>query len=606
MHHYIALIWPPRDQRLGHEAKRQIGALQRSGASWECLIHREGLSVYSRAPLDQGIGAYTLQGTSGAILGRLFSSDSPGKVRSVSELNSGLSVTKNARRLLGAYWGNYVAILHSSRDEETLVMRDCSGHIPCYYLCFHGLYVFFSDIRDTASFGIAFTINESYLASFILRQPLHVRETGLREVKELLAGDGVVISASGTDQHSVWNPRSAAASNVIDDYTHARALVLSATENVIRAWASVYDRILLYLSGGLDSAIVLGCLKRLGLSERVVCVNHYTEGSADDERYYARIAARQAGVVLEELPTVCDGRVFAEKLKVIPPDPKPDVPKTARILRLDEINDLANKFHCDTLWTGQGGDHIFLQVHNAYAATDYLMQHRFPLQLPAHIYHSAVLSGQSVWSVLAQAMRYKCGNDRVPDPFSTSGRSLVNKSVIDQSRAGFISLPWHDGTPRLPPGKQTQIDLLSDLLNRHKPLLMLERPYEHHPLISQPLIELSLRVPTYHLLRGGRQRSMARDAFADRVPDCILRREDKGCIQEQMRALLRGSAPLLRDTLLNGVLVSHGIIDRGPLEGILLHQDTYTSTQEFALFACIAAESWAQHWTTRTAFIAAA
>jgi asparagine synthase (glutamine-hydrolysing) len=249
------------------------------------------------------------------------------------------------------------------------------------------------------------------------------------------------------------------------------------------------------------------------------------------------------------------------------------------------------------LWTGQGGDHIFLQVHNAYAAADYLSQHRLPIGLPRQLYDSAVLSRQSVWSVLAEAVRYTIGNGRAPDPFFTSGRGLVHDSFLNDSIAGFAALPWHEGDPALPPGKQTQVDLLSDLLNRHKPLQMLERPYEHHPLISQPLIELSLRLPTYHLLRGGRQRSMARDAFADRIPDCILKREDKGCIHEQMRALLRGSAPLLRDSLLGGTLASRGIIDRDALDHVLLHESTYTASQEFALFACIAAEAWARHWT---------
>jgi asparagine synthase (glutamine-hydrolysing) len=486
-----------------------------------------------------------------------------------------------------------------------LVIRDCSGKLPCYYLKVFSLYVFFADIRDIQPLGLRFTLNTDYLALYIFQHPLHVRETGLREVSALLAGDSVSISPAGTSHQCLWDPRSISRDNVINDYTRAESELTSVTEEVIYSWGSLYDRILLRLSGGLDSAIVLGCLKRLKCADRVVCVNEYATGT-DDERMYAREAAETAGVPLIELPRVSDPAVFVHTIRRIPPDPTPDISKTVRMAALDSLNELAQNNHCDTVWTGQGGDHVFMALATAYPAVDFVMQHCLPLQLPSVLYDSAILSRQSIWSVLGQVLRYTWPRRTVPpSPFDYSGVTLMSKAAVAGIAEKSTTTPWRIGTGRFPPGKQTQIDLFFDLLNRHKPLMTLECPYECHPLISQPLLELSLRIPTYHLLRGGQQRAMARAAFADRIPLCIRTRDDKGSTRDQIRALIRGSGEMLRETLLEGKLVSLGILDRRSLERIIVTQETYKPTDVFALLGCIAIEMWATHWTTNTAEFAA-
>jgi hypothetical protein len=99
---------------------------------------------------------------------------------------------------------------------------------------------------------------------------------------------------------------------------------------------------------------------------------------------------------------------------------------------------------------------------------------------------------------------------------------------------------------------------------------------------------------------------MARAAFADRLPLCVLNREDKGSTIDQTRLLIRGSGNLLREILLNGTLVSLGILDRASLERIIVTQETYRPTEIFALLGCIAVEKWATHWTSSKEHVAVA
>src|SRR6185437_14353643 len=131
--------------------------------------------------------------------------------------------------------------------------------------------------------------------------------------------------------------------------------------------------------------------------------------------------------------------------------------------------------------------------------------------------------------------------------------------------------PWEADAADLPRGKQMQIRFLSQVVNRHRPIPRLERAPQHHPLLSQPLMEICLQIPTYLLLRGGRERALARQAFADRVPVEILRRRDKGSIVSHATEMLRRSEPFVRDLLLGGALAENNVIDRKELESFIVY-----------------------------------
>lgn len=107
-------------------------------------------------------------------------------------------------------------------------------------------------------------------------------------------------------------------------------------------------------------------------------------------------------------------------------------------------------------------------------------------------------------------------------------------------------------------------------------------------------MEVCLQIPTYLLLRGGRERGLARAAFADRVPSQILRRRDKGSIVSHATEMIRQSELFLRDLLLQGVLAEAGVIVRSELEPYLVRGQSFREEHLLPLLACIAAEVWAR------------
>jgi asparagine synthase (glutamine-hydrolysing) len=233
-------------------------------------------------------------------------------------------------------------------------------------------------------------------------------------------------------------------------------------------------------------------------------------------------------------------------------------------------------------------------------AADYVARRGIDAGLAKAVFDSANLSKEPYYSVLRSA--WKLGRGRAPwtsaDTPSCKNRKapFLNPDSLPHDLESYMAHPWTIEAADIPKGKQFQISILADVLNRHRPTPSIEPVDEHHPLLSQPLIELCLQIPTYDLLRGGRQRALARDAFADRVPREILLREDKGVTTTYVTDTIRRSQAFVNDLLMDGFLVRHQLICRDELDPYIVQGQSIGVEHFWPLLACIAAEMWVRRW----------
>jgi asparagine synthase (glutamine-hydrolysing) len=117
------------------------------------------------------------------------------------------------------------------------------------------------------------------------------------------------------------------------------------------------------------------------------------------------------------------------------------------------------------------------------------------------------------------------------------------------------------------------------------------------PLVSQPLVELCLRIPTYVLIKNGMDRATARRAFAPDLPPEIVKRRNKGRIDQHVRNLLDANLDFVRDFLMNGRLVKEGLLDRRNLE-LYLTRDRSPADYQYAeiLHEHLCIEAWLSRW----------
>jgi asparagine synthase (glutamine-hydrolysing) len=605
MYKYVAFIWDSHDADSSVIGKRLIAQFSVVHRKWNNRLFANGIAVFDCPPACPPLQAYVLSPALGVIFGRLFSAN-----QHMAAGQSGTAITaktttlicsSGGRELVTQYWGSYVAVLRDSENDVSYVIRDCSGKVPCYRAQYEGVHIFFSDIAALSGLSIpGLEIDWHYLANFIAFSEVQIRESALCGVKEVLAGECVAIRDGANEQQAIlWDPSAICREPLIEDYTDAAERLRETTQQCVDAWSSTYGRITHSLSGGLDSAIVLACLSRSSRRPVITCLNRFGAGGGEDERKYARLAARAANVELIEQSWDIENSTFDERLIAARPTPKPSIPFYVETLDAIFRDQLAQSTGSEGTWTGQGGDHLFWQVSDILGAADYIYHHRFGAKAFSIIRDTSRLSGVPFGSVLIKSVQLS--RDALPwRPADCDARkfSFVRRDLLAESGASRCMHPWTTGNEDLPKGKQAQIFFLAELLNRHRPSPFSDAAQEHHPLISQPLIELCLKIPIYVLVSGGRQRALARDAFAGYVPKEILAREDKGGTGARLAGQIRHSAAFLKDLLLDGVLVHERIVDRADIERHLLHGQPLKAQRLTSLLACISAESWARTWRT--------
>ena len=130
----------------------------------------------------------------------------------------------------------------------------------------------------------------------------------------------------------------------------------------------------------------------------------------------------------------------------------------------------------------------------------------------------------------------------------------------------------------------------------YDPLGSSSNPERVHPLMSQPLVELCLRIPTYILASRGWDRAIARQAFSEDVPREILRRRSKQGMHEDMAGILKRNIDTARELLLDGHLVNERLLDRKSVEVALSGGPTEDGNAAREIFDHLSTEVWLRSW----------
>jgi asparagine synthase (glutamine-hydrolysing) len=507
-------------------------------------------------------------------------------------------VRSEGRDLIDSYWGSYVAIVREDATSRTWIIRSPVGALPCLHTRYQDVDIYFSSILDGIGCGLlSFTVNWRYVARHLAKLS-QSGETGLNEISEVRSGECVDLDRTRNERrtHAYWNPLDAAREQAISDPARAVALVRSTVRNCVQSWASCHDTIVHQLSGGLDSSIVLSCLHDAPTNPRVICVNRYSLRSDSDEREYARLAARHVNRELIELHRDSDFRL--EDILDARPAEKPQDYLAQLGLTLPEAR-FAVAQGATGVFSGTYGDQLFYGTAYDLTPADYIHDHGLGQGLLPVVLSAARASHKSIWTVLRGATLKGLLRHRW-DPISTARpvNRLLREDTI-RSLIGPISAthPWYEPQRYVPPGKQLHI---FGLMNSHGFYLSfddLDDLYYTSPLLSQPLVELCLRIPTYVLCHNGWGREIERRAFAADIPTQIARRRSKGGQADFTAEVAKRNHVLIREVLLNGALVANGLLDRAELEKSFAGRSSGLDKGPARMSKVLSMEVWLKSWS---------
>ncbi len=601
MFRYLAFLWDPARPRAAGAAERLALRFRAASRDWDLAVGGRGLAVYCAGVRPGSMAPYLLHDGAGVVLGKLFARAGEGALASgeviLGARETAAIVSTEGRALVEHYWGRYVGFLHDAPGDRTWILRDPSGGLPCFMVASGPVTIVASSAEDWAPLSIPVSINWRYVAAHLASsQPLECTETGLNEVSSVHAGECVALHEGRVTCAFYWHPAEIA-SNALEDATDAVSTLRSTVRTCVRAWAACYDGVLHRLSGGLDSSIVLSCLHDAPARTRITCVNYYSQGSNTDERRYARLAARQARCELIEEER--DATVSLAAMLNASRSARPSVHVYSLHYGRAEAR-LGQARGASAIFSGEYGDALFYQNPAMLAAADFVHRHGFRPDLFGVALDVANVEGVSIWRVLRQAIV-----DGRPSKIAwtigeqvASHRSLMTRAVLDDlgSDDRFIN-PWLQSVEGLPMGKLRHIHMACVPQLPYDPLGGAGEPEQVPALVSQPIIELCLRLPTYLLVKGGWDRSIARRAFRHDVPREIITRRTKGGVEEHVKDVFRRNLPFVRELLLDGQLVRRGLLDRSRLEAVLAGQPTDTRAPMSELHRYLITEAWLAAWS---------
>jgi asparagine synthase (glutamine-hydrolysing) len=596
MFRYVAFVWNDEDAAARECARVLMHRHSGAGGGWSVGLKGRGVEVRYAGADNRACLAYPLADGDGLVLGTLFARPQEGISKPAPQplgaADSHAVLASHGRHLIESFWGRYVAFLHDAQAGATWVLRDPTGGLPCYLLRRHEVDIYFSRLEDVLELLDApLEVNWPYLIASVCFLREHCAATALREVTQVLAGQCAETRAGLTHRHFHWDPLRLADTRAIEDPAAAVAAMRQCVREVIHAWASRYEHLLLSLSGGLDSSIVLACLKDAPSQPRIDCFHYYPLGADLDERAFARSAARKAGLELIERPR--DSSFSLQPLLTVQPAPEPtNYPYFLEHSRHEA--QLAAELGAAALVIGYGGDQLFYQERAEWAAGDFLHRRGLRPGVLRVALDAAQMDQISIWHVLRQAAGgYLLKRRWSLLPEAGRMRPLLVPSVIEQARRSPEFLHPLLRHPRgAPSGKLWHAHQLSQPYDFYDPLGREGDAERISPLYSQPLVELCLRIPVYVLTRGGWDRAVARRAFHDDLPPEIRNRRHKGGIEEHLRLTLEHNRPFLRELLLDGALVREGIVDRARLAEVLSGRATRIRVGASELLEYAGIEAW--------------
>lgn len=613
MFRYVALIWDAQDSKQIETAHAAIRRLKTSASQWHDALQRVGLRVLCADIRPGSLEPQLLAGRAGVVLGSLFNrrgdleDETSAQPCVLDEARAAAIVSSRGDWLVRNGWGNYVAFIADPMTDSTWVLKDPCGSLPCFSTTFRGITLVFSAIADCIELGCTqFTVNRRFIERRLYGGEMTQQWDALNEVTQVRRGECVEVAPRRqpgiVGRRFVWSPLEfARARDLLDDPSAAATALRNTLRSCTATLAACHDRALLRLSGGLDSSIVLSCLRAAPRQPQLLAYTEYSSDGQLDPRRWARLAAAHAGCEHVELESIA-AAIRLDAILGMAPTAEP-FSTLMCLVTADHEQSLVTRHAASATFTGDGGDCAFGSFCVGEAAAAYLRRHGPTPAVLRLAAESASVLGQTTWHALKCALQMWLTGRSLTSMADVNGaaRKVVTADVARECEAHPTVHPWLAGLPHEPWEAISKLGMLLGTpdLYTGQAQPSAAGPQIVAPIYSQPFIELSLRIPADVLFAGGRDRGLARHAFRGDVPQPILNRVWKDRAGGFHDEIIQRHRDWLREIFLDGVLVSEGLLDKAALERALAPGVVKSEVYPGELLRHLDTEIWARQWASR-------
>ena len=524
-------------------------------------------------------------GDGSVVIGHCFSRAGP--KNGIGWFQHSSDATQSAKSLLRKGWGAYFAVLPDVSTNRWQVMSDPSGLLPVFRLLTSSHVILSSDpaLFQGAS-GLKPEVCWRRTLHHLMQPDLRQRATCLAGVDEL--PPGVLLDPSSPDapEQVLWSPSDHFPANAALTFESAREELRAVACNVLDAWQMALGPVAVAVSGGVDSSFICGALAAGG--REFGCITLATAEAGGDERYFARLLANHLDRPLMEFiydPAALTPQSFASK----------GMPRPSRRTFVMAVDTMlargAAELAAAVVLDGNAGDNLFCYLHSAVPVVDRLRSEGPGFGTFSTLLDMCRVTGCDIPTMAKETLRKLRQGCSAPSFFCDT-RLLTTDAHSDSEIEPLVSWPENVHGPCT--GKHDHVALI--MRARHNIHGISSRVPRLSPLMSQPLLETCLRIPTWLWPTGGVNRALARAAFASELPAELFTRTAKPGPDGFIRQAFERNRSQLHVLLREGLLVKNGLLDTTQLDRVFAGETANDWKTVRRLLDLAEAENWAKSW----------
>lgn len=505
--------------------------------------------------------------------------------------------------------GMFAAAIWDRRRRQLVLVRDRLGKKPLVYRLEPGRLLFASELKSLLAVpDVPRELDPGALDAYLAYQYVPHPQTILRGIQKLPPAHYAVYRNGTLTIARYWHP----------DFNYEQDLPVEtyAQELRQRLTAAVRKRLQsevplgAFLSGGIDSSIVVGLMSQLG-TEPVRTFSIGFSVAEYDETRYARAVAQRFATQHREF------RVEPSAVEILPrlvwhfDEPFAD----SSAIPTWYVSQLTRQ-HVTVALTGDGGDELFCGYPRYLAVQVAAWHDRWPAglrQLLASRFWQRLPAGTRQKSWLRKFKRLSAALAQPPvrryfdwvSIFNEAARATLYTedflaSLPDRDPCQWLAAAFRAASRRDPVTQAALADLVTylpcDLMNKVDIASMAHSLECRCPFLDHHVVELAAAMPLRLKLRRGRGKWILRRTFADLLPAPVRRRSKMGFgvpLGHWFRTELRGFA---RDVLLDPSTLARGYFQPEAVRKLLDDHQTGRFDHSYRLWSLVVLELWQRQW----------
>jgi asparagine synthase (glutamine-hydrolysing) len=512
--------------------------------------------------------------------------------------------------------GMFAIAIWDRRTKQLLLARDRAGKKPLFFSTSGGAFRFGSTVSSLHASGLPRAASVAALPAYLSYGWVPPPGTFYEGVEQLQPGELILRERDGSFRRHIWfEPRFAVDKHApVDDLETAtrrvRELVTAAVERRLEADVPLGA----FLSGGIDSSIVVGVMSRLAGRVRTFSIG-FAQDARYDETEYARLAAQTFGSEHTEFTLEPSSFDLVEKLVAHHDGPFGDSSAIPTY-----VVSMLTRRSVTVALSGDGGDELFCG-YERFLAAEAAERIPLPMRELASTFTMLLPEARKERSLLGKAGRFLRAAELPLDErmarwnsFFPYPHQLLRGDVAETlGEAVDAPLDWQrrvfaDVRSMTTLGRILEHNfrtyLPNDLLVKADRTSMAHGLELRAPFLDKALFEYVSQLPAEYLRRGLRTKWILRRAFADILPPKITRRGKMGFgvpLGTWFRTTLRG---YLHDMLGDGARVND-YLDATRVSALLDDHFAGRADHGQRIWALITLELWLRSFASAAAQVAA-